>query len=1265
MKFADLYQKLIFILLWLIISNIRAEIITDGTVGAVAKLNGPDYVIDQELGSRVGNNLFHSFKNFDIKTYNGVSESATFTGSSDIGNVISRVTGGQMSNIDGLLKSEIGNADFYFLNPAGIMFGINARIDVPAAFHVSTADELQLDDGSIFSVSDLANSTLTMAQPEAFGFLKAQPASLVINGSELEFQAESHVSFSAKDIRISGTDSTMNQLISKGGHFSLTAVGETKGEIPFTNELKVSPAGALLIENTLLSASGSQPGMITMQGGSLTLDQGSIITAKSEEGLNDHKSGVFVITSGDVILDNGSSLNANNLNNTGIADKESGVFITTLGDVIINNKAAINANVTGNGVGRKINIKAKNITISNGGYLDSRTSDNSSLPGGIEIEADETVTVTGKIFKDQWTTVSHIQTESAVIQAEGTENLRVTGGIKIQAAELILSDSGTIQSNIMDYGVIQDKKPDENHPDAIDIEVNQLNIKEDGSILTINKDAKDAGDISIKAAERITLDGKHSDIFATAGTGQGSNIRINTNTLAMRNGARISIGGLTGDVSSGHYGNLYVNASNIQLKEGSVFDASKYRYSMATTGDIFLVARETILFDGYARDDMGYPIHSGIYAEFFGDAGEVGNINISSDQLLLVNGGSITAKNKSTNPLSDGADITINTRDLNLKSTIAGSFTMEGAGLSEILTITARDRWFSEGSNVGNSGHININATGNIVVDGNNVPPSDDSIGITLRVDGGSTIQNRNKSGISGDINITAKHLIVKNNGHIRSETISGHAGDINLNVEQLDFHGGLISSSTEGDNAAGNIEIIAHHSINLFIEPESIIEQSGMTLLTSLSEGAGDAGSISIASPVVKLLDGALIGASSHNSGDGGTILIDAETMSLKNSSQILAPAHSSGNAGKIYITADKLTLTGKNSGIATSAVAEGNAGIISIKANKLQLNDYSGIVSQATETASGQAGNINIQSRQIELLDNGFISIKHFGTLSEKKLNGLTTGNLSITTNTLELSQKSQIGAQSIVNVPASNIQLQINERLLVTESSKITTAANTNNGGDINIIGNGSIILQDGQVSTSTNGGNGGDITLNTNILVLDGGFIRANTAAGSQGGDIRIDVPYLLTRNSILPKIGGTEEQIFEPGSGRNVIQAAAPEGNPGMLSISSPEMDINASLGVLSSNFMVVTPIADDPCSAANRKRSSTLVSAGRGGVPAKPKDPSVVSFAGARLDQLLRNSKTKSSDALYKEKQNDIPTIVVQSSGHHMDRYACQSMELF
>ena len=65
---------------------------------------------------------------FDLRTLaDGTIESATFSGPDAIRNVISRVTGGDPSDINGTLRSTIQGADFYFLNPAGVMFGPNAR----------------------------------------------------------------------------------------------------------------------------------------------------------------------------------------------------------------------------------------------------------------------------------------------------------------------------------------------------------------------------------------------------------------------------------------------------------------------------------------------------------------------------------------------------------------------------------------------------------------------------------------------------------------------------------------------------------------------------------------------------------------------------------------------------------------------------------------------------------------------------------------------------------------------------------------------------------------------------------------------------------------------------------------------------------------------------------------------------------------------------------------------------------------------------------
>jgi filamentous hemagglutinin family protein len=125
-----------------------AQIKTDGTIGPKANLKGPDFRIDEKLGRRFGNNLFHSFEPFNIRTLaDGTIESATFAGPGELANVISRVTGGDPSEINGLLRSQIGKADFWLINPSGVAFGPNASLDVPGSFHVSTADELRFADG--------------------------------------------------------------------------------------------------------------------------------------------------------------------------------------------------------------------------------------------------------------------------------------------------------------------------------------------------------------------------------------------------------------------------------------------------------------------------------------------------------------------------------------------------------------------------------------------------------------------------------------------------------------------------------------------------------------------------------------------------------------------------------------------------------------------------------------------------------------------------------------------------------------------------------------------------------------------------------------------------------------------------------------------------------------------------------------------------------------------------------------------------------------
>ncbi|MGA8053074.1 MAG: filamentous hemagglutinin N-terminal domain-containing protein, partial [Burkholderiales bacterium] len=159
-------------------------------------------VIPAELGRRFGGNLFHSFGDFNINT----GERATFTGPSTISNVISRVTGGQVSSINGVLASTIAGADLYIINPAGILFGPNATLDVSGSFHVSSADYLRLGEGGRFDAKEPANSILTSAAPSAFGFLSATPAPISVDRSTLEVPAGKTLSLVGGDIAIRGRD---------------------------------------------------------------------------------------------------------------------------------------------------------------------------------------------------------------------------------------------------------------------------------------------------------------------------------------------------------------------------------------------------------------------------------------------------------------------------------------------------------------------------------------------------------------------------------------------------------------------------------------------------------------------------------------------------------------------------------------------------------------------------------------------------------------------------------------------------------------------------------------------------------------------------------------------------------------------------------------------------------------------------------------------------------------------------------------------------
>ena len=159
-----------------------AGIITDTSLGHASQTLSGNMTISQQMGMVAGANLFQSFQSFNINP----GESANFTTSTNgISNVISRVTGGSSSQINGQLSltpcTGCGAPNFFFINPAGVTFGAGASVNVPEALHVSTADSVKFPDGNYNA--DLSKiSTLSIAPPEAFGFLGNTRATITING---------------------------------------------------------------------------------------------------------------------------------------------------------------------------------------------------------------------------------------------------------------------------------------------------------------------------------------------------------------------------------------------------------------------------------------------------------------------------------------------------------------------------------------------------------------------------------------------------------------------------------------------------------------------------------------------------------------------------------------------------------------------------------------------------------------------------------------------------------------------------------------------------------------------------------------------------------------------------------------------------------------------------------------------------------------------------------------------------------------------------
>ena len=299
-------------------SGLNTTVTTSGNVHAITGGTRP--------GS--GPNLFHSFGEFGVPT----NHVANFL--NDFGlatsNILSRVTGGNPSNIFGTIQTTgFGSANLFLINPAGIVFGPTASLNVGGSVSFTTADYLRLADGAKFNaIPGSLDASITSAPVAAFGFLGSNPGAITVQGSELAVSQGQGISLVGGNLTLrSGTldNATVHPtlLSAPGGHINLIGVASA-GEVLLSNAQLQHTEPAVnglsrfgnisLSEGASIDTSADKAGRIVIRAGQLSMDDASL-KAVSVNGSNSlaytpHAPPTISITAENVSLTNGVLITA-------------------------------------------------------------------------------------------------------------------------------------------------------------------------------------------------------------------------------------------------------------------------------------------------------------------------------------------------------------------------------------------------------------------------------------------------------------------------------------------------------------------------------------------------------------------------------------------------------------------------------------------------------------------------------------------------------------------------------------------------------------------------------------------------------------------------------------------------------------------------------------------------------------------------------------------------------------------------------------------
>ncbi|BAZ40578.1 hypothetical protein NIES4101_65390 [Calothrix sp. NIES-4101] len=727
-----------------------AQVVSDGTTNTIVNQNGSNFTIINGIDK--GNNLFHSFSSFSVPT--GGAAIFNLTNTPNITTIFSRVTGGNISNIDGLIQTLNANnsVSLFLMNPNGIMFGQNAKLDIGGSFVGTTANSIKFADGTEFNaVNPTEPPLLTMSVPVGLQ-VGSNAGGIAIQGTPSNnffFRMPTLSIAPNQTLALIGGQIDINSanISAPDGRVELWAMQNGTVSIPTSGNWQLASSSLsptwgdiTLQQSSYINTSGAIGGAINIQGRGLTLQDGSNI--ESSTGANAQGQGITVKTTEFVDL-------------LGVSHPDNVTFpgLTTS----VKGSGATAGNTT---------IDTQRLRLANGGWINSSNLGiidfltfspiNNAKTGNVTVHATDVEIIGYAPFRSQITGNSFPISAIGTLILGGQQN--ESGAITVEAERVRLLDGGRISTDL--FGAF--------------------------SPLTGK-----AGDISVTATQSLEIRGTNPDngtsgivsSILTGAVGQGGNVTINTGQLALTNGGSISsqiagspIAALAG---GGTAGNITIQANDVQVSDPVVdllgnavsgITVAVGQNSTGQGGNISLIADSLRVFNG-----------GQINSSTDGN-GAAGNIN------LQVN--NITVKGNSQ-PLTDGRILPSSITAASTTSSDAGSVNL----VVDQLNVLDDGQISVSNTGGGNAGNLLVNANQIKLEQGGSLlseVSAGDRGNITLNTDvllmryGSHINTNATGTATGGNISINAPIIIGLENSDITANAIKGAGGNINIQTQGL-----------------------------------------------------------------------------------------------------------------------------------------------------------------------------------------------------------------------------------------------------------------------------------------------------------------------------------------------------------------------------------------------------------------------------------------------------------------------------------------------